>query len=467
MSSGSSNLRRLVQVCCRYAAWTLLCLSSVAMSDPTYDGNVLTGGYLSLEKFSEPQNNGSMSNDVTTYSSRFSLDINHLTDSDLETNIDLRDTNDFFDKLDTQNLQLTDSNHFQLYQLYLKNKRNHGFYWELGRFAIPEAGSVFTDGVETGMAWSPAWRTSLFGGLNPKPVDQTYVQFNSNAQVAGLYNVYQPKYDTWRRSFYLSNALVMNESQGHLDRTYFFTDSVYQWDTGNMVSVLLYLDFVPDVYIQTGNINYHQQILPALSSTVNLLSVDAIQFQWQQNILETIAPSTYREASLDLRQKVSDTVLLDYSARDGYRTADDLSLEEVSAGVILPRLFDRHFQFRDSLVYRHDFTTIDELDRLGLDWFSNSWELNLTEDFGLRYETGGNLMHEAITELDVSRYFSRSLYGTLSLEQGHDESVDIYSGFVKIGYRFGGRDQAPLRSATPSFGSPVVPPLGSTPGGEP
>lgn len=447
-SAGQSNAFLLL---CWTSGWLVLLLAEARADD--YTGRIMLGSYLSREDFSTPPLDGQSTNDYLTASGQFFLDVAKMGPSDLDLTIDVRDKNDFFDKLDEEKLQLTGINKLEPYQLSIKDPRTGGLYWEAGRFGVPEAGSAWNDGAELGETWyGAADRTSIFGGLNARQPYQSYPTFNPNSPQLGVYNVYQPKFDSWARTFYLSNAVVSQMVDGQLTRLYFYTDTNYQWSASSRVSGMLYLDFVPDVYIQTGLLTYTQLINPRLTTTVSAIALDVVQYSNQQGILERLPSSPYKGATADAREKVSDTAFLDLAGRYGYRTDDGLSMKEVSVGSLFPRLFGDHFQFRDSLIYREDFTAIDKLMRLGVDYYSNAWELSLSIDYGIEYETSSNVEHPVIFDSTLTRYFTKDLFSSLSFEVGENEVVSIYSASIAVGYRFGNRGVAPVHDATPLQG---------------
>lgn len=435
----------------RWRAGFLLIISSPCGAT-NYFGRVMVGSYLSSERFSNMLDTSS--NDFSTISSRFFLDTSDIGSYHLEGVADIRDLNDFFGKFDAERLALTPNNRLQAYQVYLGlPPLGPGFYWKLGRFAVDPAGGVFTDGAEAGYAWSSSWRTALFGGLDAKRPDQWYTTWNPDSQAFGVYNVYEPAEPDWRSRVFLANALVGETVQSHLDQAYFYTNGVLQWDGQDLLSLLLFLDFTPRTEIQTGIIDYQQQLDDTWSTTLNLLELDSLGYLRQQDVLELLAPSPYREASVDFRQRLSEVALLDYEARYGLRVDDALVLRELSTGAILPRLINEHLQLQANLVYRRNFTTYDDLLRLELGFFSSRWEIDLNAYYGLQYQVDGNLYHPVNGDLSLSWFFSQDLFATLGLEGATDERVTIASGYVTLAYRYGSERPPLVRSNAPPFES--------------
>src|SRR4051794_22274390 len=97
----------------------LFCLSFIYPWEAwalSYLGRVMTGGYLSSERFSNPIA-GSISNDSNNYSGRLYFKAYNIGSRDLETVIDLRDREDLYENLNQQALTLDPGNIFQAYQL--------------------------------------------------------------------------------------------------------------------------------------------------------------------------------------------------------------------------------------------------------------------------------------------------------------------------------------------------------------
>jgi hypothetical protein len=418
-----------------------------------YFARFMFGSYLANEQFTTAPD-GQFNNSFATFSSRMYFRASQLTPENLEVIADVRDKHDFFDKLDAQRLQLTAANTLQLRQLAIRENNETGsLYAQLGRFPVQEAGDVNCDGVEAGYRWTPSWRSSIFGGLNPKRPDQTYLQYNPDSSTFGTYTLFQPKNQSWNSSVYLSNALVGDEVSGHLDRFYYFNNFIYSWNSPNQIVGLVYLDFVPRIYIQTALLTWHQQEGEKLASNVSFTGIDVIEYSRRQGVLSTLPPSPYREGALNLRETLSKSLLMDYNASYGVRDADGLHKTEYSAGPIFPQFINNHFSAKAFLGYRWNFTAREEFLKLGISYFSKEWELSYDQELGYRYETGDGLTyHPDIGEVSLGKNLSRSVYATVSVERATMETVSIWSGFFKFGLRVGSRDVAPLRDGAPPPG---------------
>lgn len=120
-----------------------------------YHGRVALGVYNSTEEFKNPGASSSH-NDVRNLSGRFYLGLSELGSPKLDIVADVRDKHEFFGQLTKDQLSLEERNTFQVRQLSVGDPQvfKKGFY-QLGRFSVLDAGSVFNDGMEIG------WRTGV------------------------------------------------------------------------------------------------------------------------------------------------------------------------------------------------------------------------------------------------------------------------------------------------------------------
>jgi len=420
------------------------------------DARFTAGAYASTESFIDALD-GQTRNDFATVSSRFFLRASRLGESaEYEATLDLRDKHDFFDKLNRELLELGGANTFQLRQLSIRDPNEDGsFYFTLGRFPLWEAGAVHVDGAEAGLRFSDNLRSALFAGLNPARIDQSYLQFNRDAAVFGSYLAYVPKSEGWVRHFHGTAAFVGQTVENHLDRAYFFNNLVYQWGREGHLTSLVYLDFVPRIYVQTAYLSWRQGltgISKGLSSDLSFSAIDVIQYSRRQNLLEVLAPSPYKEATWSVKQRIGSVADLQLSGSYGVRSADALSRKEGWFGLSFPQLFGGRVALQMSVGRRRDFVSTDSLARATLGYYSRDWEVTFDQEYGVKSEDSGFVTHPWLSELGVARHLSKSLYATVSLQSARDERVSIFSTFFRIGYRFGSRGVAPIRDAAPSRG---------------
>jgi hypothetical protein len=440
----------------------------------SYFGRIMVGDYFDSETLNQPAFNQSTSNDFEILSTRLYFKASDIGSQNLETTVDIRDKDDFFDKLDSENLRLTPTHQFQAYQLNIKIPSNTtGFYGTAGRFYVPEAGGEFTDGGEIGYRWSQSWRTALFGGLFPKPQEQSYVGFDTNSQVAGAYSLFQPSNSSWSENLYWANAFVAENVQEHLDRLYFYNNLIYQWSSTGQVFALVYVDFVPNIYVQTALVSLNQSLSDIWSLQASLTLVDVIEYSRIQGVLETLPSSPYREGSINFRANTGGAAFWDTQLTYGEREADELQKAEIQTGPSIFRLVDDHVNVKLGLGGGKNFISNDLFTQDSLGYFSNDWEFDASMNYTLSANDFGLMYHKWYTELSVARYFSREFFANLAVERAVDEQVSLWSGYVKLSYNFGERNTAPLRDTAPLrnpplptgrlYTSPILPPNGGKP----
>lgn len=414
-----------------------------------YHGRFTFGSYVALEKFANVDD-GVNRNDLATASSRFFLHLSDLGSSNIESTLDLRDTHDLFDKVDRQKLELREGNSFQAKQAsvtYPGSVVNA----TLGRFPISEAGSVSTDGVSVGTKFGSNWKATAFGGLNPKRIDQTYLQFNPDSNVYGAFILYQPKETTWDKALYMTNAITEQTVKSEVDRRYWYHNSIVQFSSSSRLILISYLDFVPRASLQTGSLNYYQKISNDLSTTINLLGVDVIEYSRRQGIRERLNPSPFKEGSVRTRYAFTDDMTTDFNLLYGKRESDGLSRKEVSLGINLIHLMGRRVDGYSALGHREDFLNKYSFGKFGIGYFSRIWEVTFDGELGLEV-IDSKTYHLLQTELSLARYFGNSLLVSASVQDNRDERVQISSGFIKLAYRFGNRETPPVRDGAPPRG---------------
>jgi len=421
-----------------------------------YFGRIMTGGYSSLETSKVP-NDSSTSNNAATLSARFYLNVYDLTPKKMGVTVDLRDKNDYFEKLDQQLLQLRPGNNFQVYQLNAHLLNNEDLvYATIGRFSMLDVGGEFVDGGEVGIRWSPVLRSSIFGGLEPKRYDQTYLTFNSNSRVFGTYAVYQPVSGTWQKRTSWSTAVVGENVESHLDRLFWYNNFIYQWDRSNQIFGIAYFDFTPSFYLQFGLLSYFQQITDNFSSRLNLTGIDVIEYARRQGVLETLPSSPYREAALNLRSTMSRGAFFENNFIYGARQADHLIRAEYTAGPSFYSLMDNHLSLGGVVGVRRNFIANEALSQFKIAYFSRDWELELNVNYVLSVNNFAATYHKWINDLSVMHFFTRDFMGALSFQEAHDENVQIWSGYFRLNYLFGQREVV-------RFHENDAPPLSQTP----
>ncbi len=415
----------------------------------------MAGGFISSETFSDSNDPNTTHNDGSVISSRLSAHLGELGQIGTEANVDLRDKNDFFEKLDRENLQLTPGNQAQVYQLNLRlPPRDIGFYGTVGRFNVSEAGGRFADGAEAGYRVNDFWKASVFGGLNPRTDDQTYVTFNSNATVMGAFATYQPSMSAFNRNTYWSGAVVSENTAGNFDRVYLYNNWIYSWSGANQIVALAFLDFVPRLEVQTALVSLHQDLGQLWSTDWGFTGVNVIEYSRRQGLLETLPSSAYQEGSVNFRRAIENGAFFDTNFVYGERSSDSLIRAEILAGPSFYQIVNEHFSLKTLVGARRNFISNDGYVRLGGSYFDRNWEIDLNFNYALSLQNDGPTLHQAIGEIAVMHYFSHALYASGSFETATDEIVSVWTGAFRISYLFGQSGIASMPSKAP----PPAPP---------
>jgi hypothetical protein len=408
------------------------------------DGRFTVGGFVSREDHSSADDDTSR-NDFATASARLFVRSTELADRYDEVTFDLRDKNDFFSKVNKEQLELTNQNDLQVRQAsYSYNKNTNGLYGKVGRFPILQAGSAYADGIEGGYNWSSKLKTAVFGGYNPRRDDRSYLEFSSKATIYGAYMDYVPKSQFWYERFNMANALAQESFDGQVDRRYWFHNSVLQWNEKSFISALFYIDFIPRTYIQNASVNYSQGYQKTYTSMLTASAVDVIQYRRVQDVRETLKPSAYREVKWALKNNYEQAKSWVFTQRFGTRDDDNLNRATTSIGFNFPQMFSKRFDFYSEGSYKHEFTKNGLYVKGGSGYFSDVWEFNLDLELGSETQSDNTKLHPIVAEFSAGRQYSRKFFGVFSAQMAKDEQVNILTLFAKLTYRFGG-DTAPIR----------------------
>lgn len=414
-------------------------------------GRFTAGGYYARETFATPDPFLGDRNDVQTVSSRAFLKVSEIIESEDAFVADVRDKHDFFDKVDKEKLQLTDSNEFQVRQLAFGTERK-GVGYHVGRFPIYDAGAVNVDGLSLNYR-TEDWNTYVFGGLNPLEYGKAYLQFRPKAQTYGGGFTYVPGGIGARTGVAASTAFVQETFSGEVDRRYVYQQLDLPFARGQKFFANLYVDTVPKTQIQNGFAFIDSIWARNWKTQLSYLTVDTVQYVRRQDVREQLQPSAYREASLDIRF-LSDfgndwtvNVLNGARAVDGKtRTFGEIRTRWAQLGE--KKNWDISAGFRAG----KNFESTDWSAALGLGYYSRVWEVTLDQRYGTEsFPTA--IYHPITTNLSVGRFFSRAFLTSLSFERVADERVEILAAFIRMTYRFGSKTLAPVRDGSPPRGS--------------
>ncbi|MEK6579567.1 MAG: hypothetical protein AABZ55_10110, partial [Bdellovibrionota bacterium] len=143
---------------------------------------------------------------------------------------------------------------------------------------------------------------------------------------------------------------------------------------------------------------------------------------------------------------------LDLTTQHGVRLSDQLVLHEYAARVSFSRFINRHISFYLGMASRRNFVSNDIVFRTGFGFYRDQWEISLDTSVAHERYDSGDVLSPITAELSGAWYLSKAIYGTLSLHQGVDSKVNVFSTFFKLGYRFGTKEIPAVRDGAPPRG---------------
>lgn len=436
----------------KYIIYFLLLFSIPVWAAKT-SGRIIIGGAASTERFNT-STFGSDKNDTFFSSQRLYYKVSEWGEDKWDWISDFRNKYDSFDKLNKELYQLDAKDEFQVRQFSLTMQNPKGFFFpSLGRIQIPEAGSVFVDGLNLQFRMSSNWYSGYFAGLNPKQVDKSYLISDSKASQYGAFFTYQNKSETWDKNKYLTHGIVEQVYNKKPERQFLFQNGIYQWQEDSRIMSLLYLDFVPRTYIQTANLIYQQNFSKFINSEISYLAIDVLEYQRRQNVLEKINPSPYKEGHLGIDFKFSEDFKWSIFGSQGERSDDQLKRIEYGTLFRLQNFISKNWDTQIKIINRKNFTSDDSLIAWNLGYFSNKFEIVTDIDYAIQKNNDGTITHPQNSELSLTGFFSKEFFATLSAQRAADENVTILGSFFKLGYRFGNQELPPIRDGAAPRGS--------------
>ena len=284
-------------------------------------------------------------------------------------------------------------------------------------------------------------------------IDKAYLISDTKALQAGTFLTYQKKADGWDRNLYGTLGLVQQQYYGQTERQFIFHNSIFQWELDSRIMSLVYLDFVPKTYIQTMSLIYQQRLSNYFSSEAGVLAVDVIEYQRQQNLLEKLDPSPYKEGHLKFDYRANRSSTLTLTGSSGERSSDQLKRMDISLGYRVQNFFSKNWDTQFKITSRKNFTSTDSIVAWSLGYFSKNYEVTLDADYGIQNNNDRPVTHPQNAEVSLTSFFSRQLFATAALQRSADETVTILGAFLKIGYRFGNQELPPIRDGAAPRGS--------------
>ncbi|HAZ14837.1 MAG: hypothetical protein A2X86_20900 [Bdellovibrionales bacterium GWA2_49_15] len=418
-----------------------------------YSGRFISGAFISKEVFRDSQVD--RYNDVAILSERLYLNFDDLIWNKAGFTLDVRDKENFFDKMDRERQTLTEKNKLQLHQFsFHKPAESNEVDFSVGRFPLPQAGAIYLDGLDFGLRKNLlglSAKFSLFYGLNPQLAQDTGI--NRDVTAYGGHFTLENKGKSWERYFFSINALVRQVYKTEVDRFYYYNNTNLQSDDGQNFSSILYLDFLPHVYVQNFWSTYATNFSNRYKLRASFSTIDSLHYVRVQDIRETLPSSRYHQSSLSIRSP-SDYGQTSYETKlsVGLREVDKKNMAELKFGALIPRIIKDEISGTANLGVKKNFISNDLLLGLGLLHSNNFRELSINQDvqFEQRASQKPNIAY--ISEGSYTKFFNRSLFGIISIQNIRDNYVSIFSIMLKISYRFGQGGQAPIREGSPPMG---------------
>lgn len=424
-------------------------------SQASYYGRFISGGFFSKEVFRSSQLD--RYNDVAILSERLFVNFDKILDSNQEITLDLRDKNNFFDKLSSERLRLTARNKLQLNQFNVHNSgSSEGGTYSFGRFPISEAGAIFVDGLDLGFRknlYGYSTKFSLFYGLNPELIDESEIKLNKDSRVYGGYFILENKGADWGSYLFSTTSLVRQVYKSDVDRFFFFNNTNSQSSNGDNFSSILYLDLAPKIYIQNLWTTYVFNLSNKFKLRTSISTIDSLHYSRVQDIRETLPTSRYHQTSFSLRSPSNyGAVTYESKLTLGFREVDKKSIAEFKFGTFFPKVINDEISGTLNAGLKKNFVSNDLLMGGGFLHSNKIREIALNQDVQFEKRIGLPLNYVLITEGSYTKFFERNLFGIVSVQNTWDKNVSILSVFLKLSYRFGEGGQAPIREGSPPMG---------------
>ncbi len=421
----------------------------------SYTGRYSFGAYLSKESFSDYGNNPSdASNDELKFTQRYFLTADRFVGEN-DFLLDVRDEYNNFKKVQKSNLTLTSSYSVKIKQLSLKKSGDYsGTKSQVGRFSIPEAGSLVIDGVDIGRRtmWNGfSAKYSLFTGLNQSTGVEEGDNGNYSSFANGAYVLVESKTSDWDRYLYSSTSFVQNRYKGDVDREYFFNNSILQTSLNHHFSGLIYQDIRPRVKLKNGSFQYLYSGVNNSKLRIYTNYSDSIQQYRQNGILLNLPASSYVEYGVQHRgSEINNAYYLEKLLKYGKRSTD--SKENFEGKIILGFPSDDmdHYTQLIHLKVGNHFDRYEIGPGLKLMKFNLKRELMILGEYYAQKDKATNESNGVFNgEYSYTRFFKNHLLGLFSFQYTYQKNVNIFSFFLNLTYRFGDGGVAPVREGEP------------------
>lgn len=416
-----------------------------------YSGRFNLGLFSATERYAT-SSQGTDANDQSVLTTRGFFEAVNIGSAKQEFILDLRDKHDMYGKVDQQDLRLTQANRFAVRQFAYKSSRNNTWQWAVGRVQLPDAGLQRNDGAVIGYKMSKEFYVGLFGGLGvSKSVIAHNAPHTKSAQ-GGVITTYQANGGTNLRSIFAATSFYLAPS--HFDNEkgslYLFHRSMLMFSQTTYLNAIVLGIMSPESALQNFVLNFTTRPLSATEMTLGFSRLDLTLYDERRELRDALPASDYQEGRFNLRQIVTAIMSLKLKTRYGKRSADGLSRYEATAGPFLSGIVNNRLDLGLSGGVRRNYQSNDQLIRLILDFYADSFNLSLDQEvIKETYDVSGEVLNPMITTASANFYFGRNLFSGVMLQYQKDERVTVTSFLLTLGYRFGNRLLTPVRKRAP------------------
>jgi hypothetical protein len=434
-------------------------------------GRATVGGFAAKERFANAAQ-GDATNDAATLSARAFVDVSNISPERFRIVADVRDKNDFFDKVDKERLTLTPANSVELRQLFFAAPNQDGkVYGLLGRFSAFDSGIVYVDGAELGLRLTDSIRVGGFGGMSPKYDYSGSFDQAGTGSVAGGYGIFESAGGKFYDYSLISAAIVNQLSDAvpatsdgvaagattddvTYERTFLYNNSVFQLSADTRILARIYYDIKPSPLLQDVWISYFRRPSPKVALTLSAMQIEAVEYRKSQDVRDELDASAYKQVRAEVSYRVTPVTSIIGNGLYGQRTVDGFKRNEISFGYVASNLVTSSYSGSIIGGAREKFVANDKFVRIGLGRYGHILETNVDYEYAVERnsDTGENL-HPNRLELGVGAILSSRLFGTLAFQRVQDENVEILSGIFRISTRFGNKEIPPVRDGAPMRGN--------------
>jgi hypothetical protein len=201
------------------------------------------------------------------------------------------------------------------------------------------------------------------------------------------------------------------------------------------------------------NANYRQIFSDEISADFGGSVLDVIEYRRHQGLRERLEASPYREGNAHARYKFTSDSTLEFATIHGHRSADGLWRHEYTTGLWNHSFFGPRINAHLEVGYRSNFVSNDIFGHMGIGYYSRVWEITWDETGAYESYKHEKNLYPVVSDIELSYYFSKTFYASLSFEHAIDNHATLYSGFLKMGYRFGNREVPNVRDTAPVRGA--------------